>query len=215
VVASLEFTRPPDAKYPVPVRQANAALTYLRNHAAEYGGDSSRFFVAGNSSGSQITSQVAAIETNPAYSRDLHISPALEKGALRGVILNCGAYDMASLKNVRFPFIRVGLWTYTGYRDWTKFPNIDQLSTIKHITSDFPPVFITAGDDDPLEPQSPPFAAELRRHNVPVTTLFWEGSGKKLQHDYQFELDRPEGRKAFNETAAFLDTWSQQQAGMR
>src|ERR1700761_8446398 len=38
-VASLDYSLAPGAKYPVPVRQANAALAYLRGNASQLGGD--------------------------------------------------------------------------------------------------------------------------------------------------------------------------------
>ena len=41
----------PDAKWPEGARDVGAAVTYLRDHAAEYGGDPNRIFVAGISTG--------------------------------------------------------------------------------------------------------------------------------------------------------------------
>lgn len=209
-VASLEFTRPPESRYPVPVRQANAALRYLSRNAAMYRGDAARLFVAGNSSGSQIASQTVAVETDPRLSSAMHLEPALQPGTLRGAVLYCGAYDMVTLKKAHFPFLRTGLWAYTGHRDWTTFPDIDQLSTIHHLTPQYPPVFLAAGDIDPLEPQSLEFAAELRKHNLPVTTQFWDGSGRKLDHDYQFDLKRPEAQETYRNMLQFLTTRSEE-----
>jgi acetyl esterase len=41
----------PDAKWPEGARDVGAAVTWLRDHAAEYGGDPSKIFVAGISTG--------------------------------------------------------------------------------------------------------------------------------------------------------------------
>src|SRR6266568_1337349 len=210
VVASLEYTRPPDARYPVPVRQANATLLYLREHAATYAGDQTRVFVAGNSSGAQMASQVAAIETNPNLAAAMHLQPALSPGSLRGTLLYCGAYNMATLQNIRMPFLHVGLWSYTGYRNVTTFPDVDQLSTVKQLTSHYPPVFMTSGDADALRPQSLEFATALRQHGIPVTTNFWEGSHAKLGHDYQFKLNQPQAQETFQNTLTFLQTQSKE-----
>lgn len=211
-VASLEYTRPPDAQYPVPVRQANAALGFLRDNARHYGGDPDRFFVAGNSAGAQLASQMAALETNPQLARAMHISPALPHGSLRGAVLYCGVYDMAALQEVRAAFFHAAIWSYTGYRNWMDFPAIGQLSAVRQVTPDYPAVFLTGGDADSLTPQSHELADVLRRQHVPVVTQFWEGTGAHLGHDYQFELRKPQAQQTFQNTIKFLSTQSSEAA---
>jgi hypothetical protein len=39
---------------------------------------------------------------------------------------------------------------------------------------------------------------------VPLTTLFWTGTGDHLNHEYQFNFDLPQARTAFARTLAFL-----------
>lgn len=60
-VASLDYGLAPGSRYPVPVRQANAALRYLHTDAARYGGDPARIVLGGDSAGAQIASQLAAV----------------------------------------------------------------------------------------------------------------------------------------------------------
>lgn len=203
-VASLDYTRPPDARYPVPIRQANEALGFLRSNVSRYGGDPDRIFIGGNSAGAQLASQTAAVETNPTLAQAMHLTASLPQGVLRGAILNCGAYDMATLKKIRAPFFHAAIWSYTGYRNWMQFPGINQLSTVQQITSNYPPVFITGGDADSLTPQSHELVATLQKQHVPVTTQFWEGSGAGLGHDYQFEFSKPQARETFQNTLQFL-----------
>ena len=62
-VASLDYSLAPGARYPVPVRQGNAALRYLRANAARFGGDPDRIVLGGDSAGAQIASQLAAMQT--------------------------------------------------------------------------------------------------------------------------------------------------------
>ncbi len=212
MVAALAYTRPPDARYPVPILQANAALTYLREHAGAYSGDPTRFFVAGNSAGAQMASQVAAIETNSNLATTMHLTPALSPSDLRGALLYCGAYDIVALQHIRAPFLHVALWSYVGYRDVTAFPDADQLSTVDQITSHYPPVFMTSGDADALRPQSLEFATALRQHAISVTTNFWEGSGAMLGHDYQFKLTQPQAQQTFQNTLKFLQSQAKEGA---
>jgi hypothetical protein len=39
---------------------------------------------------------------------------------------------------------------------------------------------------------------------VPLTTLFWTGTGDHLNHEYQFNFDLPQAQAAFQRTLAFL-----------
>jgi acetyl esterase/lipase len=203
-VASLDYSLAPGARYPIPVRQGNAALRYLRAHAGRFGGDPARIVLGGDSAGAQIASQLAAVQTDPGLARSAGLTAALPPGALRGVVLFCGLYDLHTVGTTGFPALRTYLWAYTGVRDWTSYPAIGQLSTTLHVTSRYPPTFLSVGDADPFRSQAAELASVLRRHAVPLTTLFWNGTGDHLNHEYQFDFDLPQARTAFQRTLAFL-----------
>jgi acetyl esterase/lipase len=221
-VASLDYSLAPGAQYPVQVRQGNAALGYLRANAARFGGDPARIVLGGDSAGAAIASEVAAVESDPALARSVGLTAALPTttgptttgptttgpsttgGGLRGVVLFCGLYDMRTVGSSGFPGLRTYLWAYTGVRDWTSYPAIDQLSTVLHVTPAYPPTFLSVGDIDPLRSQTAELASALRRQNVPLTTLLWTGTGDNLKHEYQFNFDLPQAQTAFKRTLAFL-----------
>jgi acetyl esterase/lipase len=85
-------------------------------------------------------------------------------------------------------------------------PGIGQLSTTRHITARYPPAFLSVGDADPFRSQAAELAAMLRHHQVPVTTLFWAGTGNHLGHEYQFNFGLPQARTAFRQILGFLAT---------
>jgi acetyl esterase/lipase len=203
-VASLDYSLAPGVHYPAPVRQGNAALQYLRARAARYGGDPARIVLGGDSAGAQIASELAAVQSDPGLARAAGITPAMQSVALRGVVLFCGLYDMRTVGSTGFPALRTYLWAYTGARDWTSYPAIDQLSTVLHITSAYPPTFLSVGDADPLVGQAAELAAALKQHAVPLTALFWTGTEDHLRHEYQFNFNLPQARTAFQQTLAFL-----------
>jgi acetyl esterase/lipase len=203
-VASLDYSLAPGAKYPVPVRQANAALAYLRGNASQLGGDPTRIVLGGDSAGAQITSQLAAVQTNPALANSMGLTAAVPAGTLRGVVLFCGIYDMNTVGRSGFPALRTYLWAYTGTRDWTSYPEINQLSTVRQVTAQYPPTFLSDGDADPFRGQSAELASALKSHGVPLTTLLWTGTGDGLGHEYQFKLNTPEASTALARTLDFL-----------
>ena len=203
-VASLGYSLAPAVRYPVPVRQGNAALAFLRANAARFGGDPARIVLGGDSAGAQIASELAAAQSDPGLARSAGLTPAAPSGALRGVVLFCGLYDLRTVGSTGFPALRTYLWAYTGVRDWTSYPAVDQLSTVLHVTAGYPPTFLSVGDSDPFAGQAAELARALKQQAVPLTTLFWTGTGDHLNHEYQFNFGLPQARTAFQRTLAFL-----------
>lgn len=202
-VASLDYSLAPGAKYPAPIREGNAALQLLRAQAGRFGGDPARIVLGGDSAGAQIAAQLAAVQTDPALARSMGLTAS---GALRGVVLYCGLYDMRTVGGTGFPALRTYLWAYTGSRNWTAYPDIDQLSVTKHVTAAYPATFLSVGDADPFAAQAAELATVLQRQSVPLTTVFWNGTGDHLGHEYQFDFGLPQARTAFQRTLAFLTT---------
>jgi acetyl esterase/lipase len=160
--------------------------------------------LGGDSAGAQIASELAAAQTDPGLGRSAGLTAAVPSGALRGVVLFCGLYDLRTVGSTGFPALPTYLWAHTGVRDWTSYPAIDQMSTVPHVTSGYPPTFLSVGDADPFASQAAELASALRRHAVRLTTLFWNGTGDHLNHEYQFNFDLPQARTAFQRTLAFL-----------
>jgi acetyl esterase/lipase len=206
---SLDYSIAPGASYPVAINQLNTALAFLEANAGEYGIDSNRFILAGDSAGAQYASQLAVIATNPDYAERLGIVPALAGTQLCGLILNCGIYDVSELHKGRgiggWGF-RVALGAYLGRPDFPGTPAAAEMSTIDFVTSDFPQTWISGGNGDALTAtQSLPFAAKLASLRVPITTLFYpRGTRPSVPHEYQFRLHRPDARAALDSTLEFL-----------
>jgi acetyl esterase/lipase len=111
---------------------------------------------------------------------------------------------MRTVGSSGFPALRTYLWAYTGQRDWPAYPGLGQLSTVSQVTASYPPTFLSVGDADPFQSQGEELAAALKRQAVPLTTLFWTGTGDHLGHEYQFNFTLPQARAAFTRTLAFL-----------
>lgn len=208
-VVGVGYSISPEAIYPTAVKQLNAALDYLREHADHYGLDPDRIVLAGDSAGAQLAAQLALIITNPSYAREMGVVPAASSRQLRGMLLNCGVYDLESLARLTGPVgwgLRTALWAYTGSKDWAATAAAEHMSIFDHVDSRFPPTYISGGNGDHLTAtQSLPLAAKLEELGVPVARRFWpKGHKPALGHEYQFQLHRPEARESLEETVSFL-----------
>jgi acetyl esterase/lipase len=212
-VIAIEYSRAPDARYPTAILQINRAISYVQRNAERLHVDRQQLIIAGDSAGAQMASQIATLVTNPAYAADVGIDPSLKPGQLRGAILFCGAYDAASvarhpraIPNTAFRlFSRSVLWAYTGSRTRDS-DTLRQMSTIDHVTGNFPPTFISGGNADPLtDAHSRPFAARLSELGVDVTTLFYPSDHTPaLGHEYQFRIESTDGQAALHTVLGFV-----------
>lgn len=206
-VAAIGYSLAPRFTYPTPVRQLNRALGYLIQHAAEHRIDARRIVLAGDSAGAHIACQLATAATSPPYAKLLEITPALSSPQLAGVLLHCGPYD-AGLVNFDGPFggfMQTVLWSYMGARDFRSDPKLDHFSVTNHVTSAFPPAFVSVGSADPLAPHSEALVSRLRAQGLQPTTLFWPTNNQpRLEHEYQFNLDTPAGKTALERGVEFL-----------
>lgn len=212
-VISLGYTLAPGKTYPTPIHQVNDALAYIQQNAERFHVDVDRILMGGSSAGAQIASQMATLITSSAYAAELRLTPALRPEQLRAVVLFSGIYDMVALLENSFlnPSRWLGwgtsasVWAYSGSRD-RDTPRLRQMSSIRHVTADFPTAFISGGNDDPLtDTQSRLLAAKLKELGVDVTSLFYpEEHEPRLGHEHQFRLDNDDGQDTLRQLLDFL-----------
>jgi acetyl esterase len=215
VVVGISYSLAPEKNYPVPVRQLNAALGFLRNHATKYHIARNDLFLAGDSAGSQIAAQEATILTSPSYARRLGIDPVVPSFSIAGAILNCGPYDLnlARKSSSQYgQFMKIVLWSYLGKKDFLDDKDLASASVTDYVGKHFPPAFITAGNGDPLESQSKALAAKLVSVGDEVDTKFFTNNYRPAQpHEYQFFLWTSEGMDAFHRMVKFVEARSSNQ----
>lgn len=238
-VIGLNYGYGPEHTYPYAVYQMNLALKYIVDNAEGYHVDPNKLIMAGDSAGAQLTAQLATAITNPTYAASISPAPPSEGGQgfepairpeqLRGVILNCGIYDMdamlaspeqssevsataggSGVPNWVAKLLMWGdttsLWAYTGERDLYDSPPFTQMSSINFVTKDFPATYISGGNADPLtNAQSVPMANKLTSLGVSVDSLFWPATETPpLPHEYQFKLNLAAAQTALTRTLEFV-----------
>lgn len=216
-VIALNYSLAPEHTYPKAIHQLNDAYVFIQANAARFHVDTSKFILAGDSAGAQLSSQMGAVVTNPKYASTVGITPSLKPTQLKGLVLNCGIYMMDGLTqpDPTLPKIvgwgdDISVWAYSGTKDFTD-PVIKEMSAYYHVTKEYPPVYISGGNGDPLtKAQAMPFADLLKSLNVSVTSHFFpDNHTPSLPHEYQFNLDNEDGKTALQKTIEFAETQSQ------
>lgn len=201
------YTLAPSAKHPVPARQVNDALAWVVREGAGRGLDPSRIVLAGDSAGAQIAAQVGIAQVDADYAGRLGITPALPSGALRGLVLFCGGYDPALVKGegVFGWFLDTVFWAYFGQKDWRNSPMLADFAIPPNLPAGMPPLFISAGNADPLLAQSRALAAAADAKGITVDALWFpDDHTPPLGHEYQFDLASEAGKEAFGRMLAFV-----------
>jgi acetyl esterase len=208
-VVNVDYTIAPEAAYPMPIRQINAALAFLNREGGRLGVDATRIVVAGDSAGAQIAAQTAAIITNPDYARLVGVNPGAQPKQLVGALLFCGVYDASGLGGrggILGWFVQSTAWAYSGRRDWREAEDFKTMSIMPHLKGGFPSSFISAGNADPLAPQSIELAAALEAKGTRVRTLFFPADHEPpLGHEYQFDLGGAAGQSALTQAVDWLN----------
>ncbi len=208
------YTIAPAGRYPLPLRQVNAALAHLRRHASRLHVDPDRIVLAGDSSGAQIAAQLAQAVSDPGYADAVGVRPTLDRSRLAATLLYCGAYDLnlVDLDGEWGWFLRTILWAYTGRKDVKSDPYLATASVARYVTGGFPPAFISVGNADPLVEQSRRLATALGCAGAPVDPLIFPADTvPAVEHEFQFNLDSDAGQLALRRSVAFL----RQHAGVR
>lgn len=209
IIVNINYDLAPSSKYPTPLYQVKEAYQFIEKNAEEHGIDMNRVYFAGDSAGAQIVSQFVNIQVDKGYANLLGIESVVLLDKIKGVLLFCGPYDVSKLSNsdsflIRFLFKQVG-WAYIGERKWTTTDQVKEASILQHVSSNFPPTFITDGNVGSFEDQGKELADKLKNSGVQVSQVFYPTEEAKLGHEYQFMMNTPQAQNTFNKLIEFLN----------
>jgi len=162
VCVSADYRLSPHATFPDHLVDLKRALSWIRTHVAEYGGDPEFVVVTGQSAGGHLASLVALTANQPEY------QPGFEQvdTSVAGCVSFYGVYDFTD---------RHGFWPN---RDLAKLLEeqvmkaslaenraaYEKASPMSLVSADAPPFFVIHGDRDTLAPvaEARRFAEDLR-----------------------------------------------------
>jgi acetyl esterase/lipase len=154
------------------VRDVAAAVRWVHEHAAEYGGDPARLLVMGHSAGGQLA---ALICTDDRYLRRAGVPPAIVKGC---VPVDADTFDIPAIIEVAETRWRVHHLPPSTFGHREKFGNDPakhrDFSAVTHVAADkgiAPFLILHVAEHPDTTAQARRFAAVLQKANVPVTVF--------------------------------------------
>jgi acetyl esterase/lipase len=178
VCVAINYRLSPRVRHPDHLIDCKRALAWVRDHAAEYGGDPTRVAVSGGSAGGHLAALVALTANDPAF------QPGFE--TVDTSVIACasmyGAYALGELFVVTGWGRRVGAWmgrVVAGVEQPADLAAYDVASPRGVIHAAAPPFLVCHGTGDNLVPvvQARQFVAALRAVARPDTVAYVELPG--------------------------------------
>ncbi|MDQ1051558.1 alpha/beta hydrolase [Streptomyces sp. V4I2] len=177
-VVFVEYTRSPEAHYPVAIEQGYATAQWIVREGAAHGLDPDRMAVAGDSVGGNMTAALALMAKERSDVRFVHQSMYYP---VTDAEMNTKSY--ADLATGYFLTAKAMEWFWNAYvpdraqrSEITASPlkaDLDQLA-------DLPPAFLLVDEADVLRDEGEAYAAKLRAAGVDITTVRYDG----ITHDF-------------------------------
>ena len=193
---NFNYRRAPKWRFPTPLADTNAVLEWVIQNARQYHLDPDKIILLGDSAGAQMTSQYAAMHTNPDYASQFGLTMA--KAKIRVIGLFCGLYDLKEMGAAP----RRGM-----HKDYFgKLPKDDpRFQALEAITENYPPAFITTGTMDVLRDNAQPMHAFLESKGVSAQWKCYGREGDKMvSHVFHVNIPLPEAIQCNDDAAAFF-----------
>ncbi|WP_202584853.1 alpha/beta hydrolase [Vagococcus lutrae] len=206
MVISMNYSLAPKAQYPTPLFELDDLLTELKENRHDLPIDFNQLILAGDSAGAQIVSEyMRYVISDNLFGQ----TPSITKQQIKSLLLFCGPYDIEPFVTTSTGVFR---WlvhrlmaAYFGPARSVNETVYQDVSLLQQDVSEFPPCFVTDGNDQSFEDQAKRLVTRLEQAKVPVTGVFYSRTTAILPHEYQFMLDKPEARQTLEELQAFLN----------
>lgn len=178
VAVYVDYTRSPEARYPVAINEAYAATKWVAEHGAEIGVDGKRLAVAGNSAGGNMTAVVALMAKNKG-------GPALRAQVLLWPVTNAnfetGSYE--EFAEGHFLTRNMMKWFWDNYTPDAKQRQeiyASPLLATREQLKGLPPALVQTAGNDVLRDEGESYARKLNAAGVDVVATRYSN----LIHDY-------------------------------
>lgn len=187
----------PKWKFPAPLYDTNAVMEWVCKNAAHYHLDPSRIILLGDSAGAQLTSQYAAIASNPEYAATFPMK--IPNIRIRAVGLFCGMFDMKANASGK----RTGI--HLDYLGRKLSGDDPRFAVLENINACYPPAFIATSCHDFLRPCAEPMYTFLRERDIDAEWhCYGTEDAKHVAHVFHVNIILPEAVQCNDDAAAFF-----------
>ena len=184
-VINASYRLAPRHTFPAPLEDVGKMVEWVFHHSDEYGLDLLNLFFVGDSAGAHLATAYTAIQLNEAYAKSFPEIKADARFIPKGLLLNCGVFDMEAEWKKQGRALTPFLTDLLGEKPTVEA--VKQMSPAQYMTSDFPPVHLTTSNGDFLRKHSYRLKEVLEKKGVEV--VFKEYGEKKKPQGHVFHLN--------------------------
>jgi acetyl esterase len=168
-IVFVNYTPSPEAQFPVPIEQDYAATKYIAEHGKDFGLDTSRFAVAGDSVGGNmvaVVTQLAKARKGPAIRYQVMFYPVTDAK------MNTGSYgEFANGPWLTKPAMEWFWNAYAPNKEDRKKTAASPLSATVEQLKGLPPALVIVDENDVLRDEGEAYARKLIEAGVDVTAV--------------------------------------------
>jgi acetyl esterase/lipase len=174
----VEYTPLPAAKFPTQLEESYAALTWVAEHAGEFGADGNRIAIAGNSVGGNMTAALTLMakdRNGPKVAYQVLFIPATDAS-----VDTESYHDFGTGRFLSRAFMKYGWDLYAPDEKTRDNPYVSPLRASNEELQGLPPALVITAENDPLRDEGEAYARKLMDAGVPVTATRYDG----MIHDF-------------------------------
>ncbi len=174
LVCNANYRLAPGADYRKQLEDVCAAVEWVRENAARFGGDPSRIVLAGDSAGAWLAGWYAQAAARPELREGIS-GPFADPRELRALVLIYGAFDWQDIldrSRMLKPFMSLMIRSAFGPDSPQRRELLGRLSITRNLQPGFPPCIIISGRTDPIHPIARDFARACSEKGVPHRKVF-------------------------------------------
>ena len=201
-VVAMNYTLMPEADFITIEQELFAVLKWIEHHAEEYGLDTDRIVIGGDSAGGFLSLLTASIIASEDLQNYYGVTPPAY--TIKGYVLSCPVTDLDSLRDAEkgFKSFMAGKMNQTVFEDESVYRHVDLYKIIDPAT--FPEVYIiTTPTDTNFYPDAVKFDAFLTENGIPHHYHEYVGKEQNLKHVFNVSDPETEEGKEANQ-ASFL-----------